>query len=166
MKIKTNIPAGRYPHLSQMGRRQIKIQTLGSYRGPDGVRKGPGRGQTGVGAQVGSDLSTPMPAWQKGIPISDRLGGVSYPNQGYPLPSQMGVLPSPPDEGSPYQLGIPPGWDLWQDWGYPLGKGPDTSHWAPLERTLDQWLEVLWDGMGYQRPHEQTDACENSTFPS
>ena len=55
--------------------------------------------------------------------------------------------------------GVPPGKDtgpvevLWDGDRVPSGKGHGT-------------VEVLWDGDGLPSGCEQTDACENSTFPS
>ena len=65
--------------------------------------------------------------------------GVPHPSWGLPLPSQ-GVLPGQ-DWGTPWE-GT---WD--QFLGYPLGKGPGTSHWVPPPR-------CGW-----------THTCENITFP-
>ena len=123
-------------------------------------------------------------SYPEGTPSLD--GGYPIPGQGYPI-SGWG-LPHPwlgdliSGKGRGYLI---PGWGtpIWTWPGYPMvwtwlgrdlgpvtgvppRKGPRTSHWGMPRKDMGP-VEVLYDGDWVPFPGcEQTDACENSTFPS
>ena len=120
----------------------------------------------GWGGGVTPFLTRGVTTWGGGEPSPVWAGGYTSPvlARGYP---RTGYLPTR-DWGTPcLGLGYPH-----LGLGYPL-KGPGTRHLRknlglvyPLEGTWDKWLEVLWDEDGVAPRSGQTDACENSTFPS
>ena len=89
---------------------------------------------------------------------------MGYPHHqdwmGIPCPSGLdGNSPPPPGDRAAEQvlamlhwMGVPP-CHYWMGYPHPQ-KGHRTRHCStpPLERTWDQWMEVLWDGDGVLPP--------------
>ena len=131
-----------------------------------------------VATTWGGDRYSPLDNLPLEYPFHDTLSSLGYPTSRYPTPwntlppdtlPHIPYLPRYLTPGIPYSLGCPTPWDTLPTWWPTLDTllpqmpyPPDNLPQEGPRNTLPPWKDI---GPEIPTPCEQTDTCENITFP-